>query len=297
MKWKLVTLASIALASSSLVVSAWTPQSTGHREQIVKFTEEVWTKGNVDYIDKVMDPEFVRYGTATETTTVGIPDFKAKVREIRNSFTDYNVTLIDQMGVGDKATFTWRLRGNYIGADHKLSPGRSVDLMGKSVWIFKGDKVVRELVEVNQAEYHRQIEMALPYSEVANRALALSYFYEVVSRGNVSSLEEIVSDKHILHDPEKGQIIGIDALRETVLDMRTAFPDLNVAIYDVIANGNNVSARWTLTGTHRGEWNGIAPTGKRVEATGLSFMRIKDDKIQESWNIWDRLSMRLILTK
>lgn len=289
MKWKLTVLASVVVAACSMMVSAYTSQDTGMREKVIKFNDEVWGKGNLDYIDKVMDPAFVRFGYTEQGNTVGIPAFKAKVQEIRSAFTDYSLTLVDMMGVGDKATFKWQLRGNYVGPDHKITPGRPVDIMGETVWMFKGDKVVSEVVELNPNEYYRQIQMALPYSEIANRALALSYMYEVLSKGNVSALTELVAVNHVLHDVNNETIKGLDDLREHVLDLRKAFPDLSIAINDVLADGNLVTTRWTITGTHRGEWNGLAPSGRKFEATGMTFMHIKNDKIQETWSIWDSM--------
>jgi hypothetical protein len=50
-----------------------------------------------------------------------------------------------------------------------------------------------------------------------------------------------------------------------------------------------VSARWTLSGTQRGEWNGVPATNRRLDATGLTMMRVKDDKIQETWSVLDLL--------
>jgi steroid delta-isomerase-like uncharacterized protein len=292
MKWRAILLASIAIAMCSVVLNAYAVQASGHREQVVKFIDEVWTKGNLAYIDQAMDPSFERFGHKDEGNAVGIPAFKEKVRQIRSAFTDYNVTLVDMMGVGDKATFTWRLRGNYVGIDKKLSPGRAVDIMGKTVWFFRGDKVVKEIVEIDQEEYHRQIEMALPYSEVENKAVVLSYLYEVMSRGNVSALDELVSNDHVLHDANNVTVRGIEALREHVLAMRTAFPDLSIVIRDIVADGNLVTARWTVTGTHKGEWDGIAPTGVRIEASGLSFAYVKNGRMVETWSMWDVLKLR-----
>jgi steroid delta-isomerase-like uncharacterized protein len=289
MRWQKFAVASAVLAACSMVASGFAPQDQGHRSQVIKFMDEVWGKGNLAYIDQAMDPQIARFGHVAEGNTFGIAAYKSLVTKVRSSFTDYNFTLLDMMGVGNKATFKWQLRGNYVGADKKLSPGRTVDIMGKTVWIFRGDKVVREIVEMDQEEYHRQIAMAVPYSEVGSRALMLSYLYEVLSQGDVSSLDELVAETHVLHAANNKDLVGKDALREHVLDLRAAFPDLALKIHDVIADANIVSARWTLSGTQRGEWNGVPATNRRIDATGLTMMRIKDDKIQETWSVLDLL--------
>jgi steroid delta-isomerase-like uncharacterized protein len=293
MNRRFVASVSLVVVTFAVAVSAYVPQSKGHREQVIKFLDEVWSKGNLAYIDQAMDPDFVRHGHTAEGTVTGIPAFKDRVKEIRAAFTDYTVTLLDMTGVGNKATFNWQLRGNYVGIDKKLSPGRAVDIKGKTVWFFRGDKIVKEVVEMDQEEYYRQIQMALPYSEVENRAVVLSYLFEVLSQGNVSALEELVSENHVLHDVNNVKVVGLSNLRDHVQDLRTAFPDMSIAIHDVLADGDLVTARWTITGTHRGEWNGVPATNRKVEATGLSFMRLKDQKIQETWSIWDSLMVQL----
>jgi steroid delta-isomerase-like uncharacterized protein len=282
-------MTSVVLAACSVVASGFAPQDRGHRDQVIKYLDEVWSKGNLAYIDQLMDPQIERFGHVAEGNTFGIADYKSLVTKVRSAFTDYNFTLIDVMGTGNKATFKWQLRGNYVGADRKLSPGRTVDLMGKTAWLFKGDKVVREVVEMDSDEYHRQIAMAAPYSEVASRALMLSYLYEVVRQGDVSAVDELVADSHVLHTANNRDLVGKDALRAHVLELREAFPDLSVKIHDIIADGNIVSARWILSGTQRGEWNGVPATNRRIDATGLTMMRVKDDKIQETWSVLDLL--------
>jgi len=289
-KWKLFSLALIVLGVSSIAASALAPrQDEGHRNEVIKFIDEVWNKGNLDYIDQAVDPKIERFGHVDEGNTYGIAAYKEQIAKIRSSFTDYNVTLLDMMGVHDQAAFKWQLRGNYVGPDKKISPGRAVDIVGKTVWTIKGGKVVREVVEIDNEEFYRQIQMAQPYSEVGNRALMLSYLYEVVSRGEVSSLDELIADSHVLHDLGGSTVTGKAALREHVLELRTAFPDMIVKINEVIAEGNKVSARWTLEGTQKGEWSGIPGNGKKVVASGLTFMNVKDNKIQETWNVLDLL--------
>jgi steroid delta-isomerase-like uncharacterized protein len=289
MKSKLFSLALIALATFSVAASAFAPQE-GHRNLVAKYLDEVWNKGNLAAIDQLMDPEIARFGHVDEGNTYGIAAYKDRIGKIRSTFTDYNVTLLDMQGVDDKATFRWQLRGNYVGPNKAISPGRAVDIMGKTVWTVRGGKVVREVVEMDQEEFYRQIQMAQPYSEVGNRALMLSYLYEVVSRGEVSSLDALIADNHVLHDLGGTKVTGKAALREHVLSLRTAFPDLTIKIGDIIAEGNHVSAWWTLEGTQKGEWNGIAATNRRIVTSGLTFMTVKDGKIQESWNMIDLIA-------
>jgi steroid delta-isomerase-like uncharacterized protein len=69
-----------------------------------------------------------------------------------------------------------------------------------------------------------------------------------------------------------------------------AFPDSHVSIDDMIAEGDRVATKKTLTGTHTNEFNGIAPTGKRVEIQYVDILRLRDGQITEHWLSMNQLS-------
>ncbi len=72
---------------------------------------------------------------------------------------------------------------------------------------------------------------------------------------------------------------------------RQAFPDLRLIIDDVIAADDNVVVRWHAEGTHRGELEGLAPTGTRASVTGIGIGRWEDGKLVEAWTEWDNLGL------
>lgn len=71
----------------------------------------------------------------------------------------------------------------------------------------------------------------------------------------------------------------------------TAFPDTHFTIDDMIAEGDRVAIRWTVRATHRGEFEGIAPTGKPVTVTGTMVARIANGKLVEGWQNFDALGL------
>ena len=82
-----------------------------------------------------------------------------------------------------------------------------------------------------------------------------------------------------------------EAARQEAADYRLGFPDVANTIEDLIAEGDNVVARWRSRATHQGEYMGIPPTGKEVEVTGITLYRIEGSKIAESWNVEDKLGL------
>ena len=84
---------------------------------------------------------------------------------------------------------------------------------------------------------------------------------------------------------------GLEAAKHAAADYRQAFPDLHVTVEDLIAEGDRVAARLRFRGTHLGELDGIAPTGRRVDCTGIVISRIEEGKISEDWANFDDLGM------
>ena len=81
------------------------------------------------------------------------------------------------------------------------------------------------------------------------------------------------------------------AAKQEAADFRRGFPDVISTIEDLIAEEDKVVARWRSRATHQGDYMGIAPSGKEVEYTGISFYRIEGGKIAQSWNIEDQLGL------
>src|SRR5215204_3849506 len=117
-----------------------------------------------------------------------------------------------------------------------------------------------------------------------NKAIARRV-YEIVSTGDFGRTEEIVDpeapDNELLPDDPPAKLI--DTFKEIFSEAREGFPDLSITVEDVMAEGDKVTARVTMRGTHQGEFQGIAPTGKRVEVKAIDMFRIENGKIVEHW--------------
>jgi steroid delta-isomerase-like uncharacterized protein len=125
-----------------------------------------------------------------------------------------------------------------------------------------------------------------------NSALIHRWFEEVWNKGNMDAIEEMASPNVIGHGQAQHDTdIGLKEFRTFAVGLRTAFPDFKVTIDQVIEQGDKVVARWTTTMTHKGEFLGFAPTGKKVTVTGTTIQRISDGKIVEGWDNWDQLGL------
>lgn len=70
-----------------------------------------------------------------------------------------------------------------------------------------------------------------------------------------------------------------------------AFPDARIDIAEAVGDARTIASRWTLSGTHRGTFNGIPPTERRVAIAGVDFSRIVDGKVAEHWAQFDLLTL------
>lgn len=124
-----------------------------------------------------------------------------------------------------------------------------------------------------------------------NKQIARRVIEDALTKGRLEAIDEVVAPAFVNHDPATGDQIGRDGLRELVLGYRNAFPDLRITIEDQVAEGDCVVTRWTATGTHKGELMGIEATGKQATVSGMTFDRIADGMLVESWNNWDTLGL------
>ncbi|HEX6940779.1 MAG TPA: ester cyclase [Longimicrobiales bacterium] len=125
-----------------------------------------------------------------------------------------------------------------------------------------------------------------------NKAVSRRILEEVFTEGKMDAIDRWVADDCVFHAPADPDLpAGPAGCRQAVRKYRGAFPDQRMTIEDQIAEGDRVATRWTMHGTHRGPLDGIPPTGKRVEVSGINIDRIVDGKIVEQWSLWDVLGI------
>jgi predicted ester cyclase len=117
--------------------------------------------------------------------------------------------------------------------------------------------------------------------EQGNRKAGLRDHLDGGLRAGRRDLDQDAPDNELLpHDPPAKLI---DTFKETFSEARESFPDLSITVEDVMAEGDRVVALVVMRGTHRGEFQGIAPTGKRVDVKAIDMFRISGGKIVEHW--------------
>jgi steroid delta-isomerase-like uncharacterized protein len=122
------------------------------------------------------------------------------------------------------------------------------------------------------------------------KELSRRIFEEVWNQQNLSAADEIIAPNFVDHDPQSS-VQGIEGYKQFVRYYLTAFPDSHFTVEDVIAEGQMVVTRWTVSGTHTGNLGAIPATGRRISVTGISCGRVENGKIVEGWTNWDTLGL------
>ena len=115
--------------------------------------------------------------------------------------------------------------------------------------------------------------------------------YEAINQNDLDALDEVVASDIIDRNPAPGQAPGLEGVKQFFSSLHAAFPDLHMDVEDMIAEGDKVATRVSMSGTHRGEFMGIDPTGNRVEISGIDILRVAGGKIVEHWGNFDDLGM------
>jgi steroid delta-isomerase-like uncharacterized protein len=129
-------------------------------------------------------------------------------------------------------------------------------------------------------------------STETNKTLARRWFAEF-NRGNLAAADEIYAPDYVLHDPASPPDVapGPVGVKQFLSLFLTAFPDTQGTIEDLIAEGSTLVIRFTLRGTHQGEFQGITPMGKPFTISGISIIRCAGGQFVEEWEIFDSLGL------
>jgi steroid delta-isomerase-like uncharacterized protein len=116
--------------------------------------------------------------------------------------------------------------------------------------------------------------------------------YDIINSGDLSGVDDVIAADAVDHEAPPGvSERGSAALRAFVEIFRGAFPDLRVTIDDMITEGDRVAVRSTATGTHKGDFQGIPPTGKQFTVGGIDIVRFAGGKAVEHRGAFDNMAL------
>ena len=128
-----------------------------------------------------------------------------------------------------------------------------------------------------------------------NKTIERRYMEEVWTKGNLAAVDELVATNYVDHTPMPGASPDLQGLKQFVTVVTAAFPDWHATTEDMIAEGDKVVVRFTGSGTHKGGFMGIPPTGRQLTMMAIAIHRIAGGKIVENWLQADMLGMMVQL--
>ena len=129
----------------------------------------------------------------------------------------------------------------------------------------------------------------------ANATVVREFVEEVINRGRMDAAAEFVWEDVIEQVPMPGQGPGLEGLKDILLGMRSAFPDIDFSIQEQIAEGDKVVSRFEWTGTHQEAFLGVPASGRPVRVWGIVIDRLEDGRIKDTRIIMDTLGLMMQL--
>ncbi len=260
---------------------------------------DVWDGDDIDALDDVIAEDVVLHGPEEVLGTVhGRDAYKDNLRMIRAGFPDLFFEAQDVVAEGDMVMAHCTFGGTHEGELMGIEPtGASVEVSWLGSYRFDDGKVVEVTGLPDLFGAFRQLGVIEPpggtsTTEAENKELVRRYPEEVISEGNLDLVDEIIADDYVEYNSAVPEPIhGPEGVKEYVSMLRTAVPDIECGVEDLIAEGDKVVRRDRATGTVEGEFMGIEPTGKEAVVEGHHIHRIEDGQIVETWAQNDMLGL------
>ena len=131
-------------------------------------------------------------------------------------------------------------------------------------------------------------------AQATSNKATFRHFHDAVNSGDMDLISNMIDEAFEpdvqIRTPLPVEATGAQALKQVWATLLRAYPDLHITVEDLIAEGDKLVCRNVVTGTHRGEYMGIPPTGKSVTYNEIFIVRFEGGRIAETWGVVDVLS-------
>jgi steroid delta-isomerase-like uncharacterized protein len=297
-----ISIACIILIALGSIFQTATADTEANKALMRRVLEEAYNQGNLDVIDEAMAADYT--WPMDNPQVRSSEEFKQHVAELRTNFPDIHTIVEDQIAEGDKVVTRWTI---------VLTP--QVTMTGILISIIADGKIAGDWENYDELGLMQQFGAIPPTRETytwgdpssatgdpgdpeTNKACVQRMIDEVMNKQNMAVIDELFSADYIMHDPAwPMEVKGPEGFKQWAGAMlEPFFSNSEIAIGDIITEGDKVVVRWSWSGTHTGEFMGIPPTGRQISITGTSIHRFADGKFVESWASYDSMGMMQQLT-
>jgi steroid delta-isomerase-like uncharacterized protein len=125
----------------------------------------------------------------------------------------------------------------------------------------------------------------------ANKTIVRRYLQEVWQKRNVEATEQFLAPDYRRHLSPTADPLTLEGQKQRLAGFHAAFPDIELILEDIFAEGDRVAFRSTIRGTHQGAFQGIAATGRSITVTLVDIVRVEGGKLAEHWGGPDLLDL------
>ena len=241
---------------------------------------------------EILDKDFV-FTLPTHPEPFKGPDgFLGLTKMLHSAFPDFYINPQEMVAGGDWVVTRWIGGGTHTGGplvtvkgDVEAS-GNFFEIDGMTWHTIKDGKITESIGHEDTLGLMMQLgvipsEAPAPDTTLTeNEKLASRYFEEIMSQGKLDVIQEILDPSFAFIIPTQPEpIAGYEAFTGFVQYLRNAFPDIKFSVLRQTSEGNKVASRWSIEGTHKGEFLGAAPTGNSIKDYGIDIFTIRHGKI------------------
>ena len=252
---------------------------------VQRWIDEVFNQKKMDSISKLKVSSYLDWTPFPgQQLDLPVSGLKKSLPEFLGSLPDFNFSADDMFAEGDFVVCLGRWNATHQKEFMGIAPNCK-QMGGTRIDIFRvtGEKMVEHWGCGHEVAFMELLGKLVPLPQQDHptndvRTIACQFLEEVWNQRNLAAIERFLDPFAIDHSNQ--------AL--TMFLVLSAFPDAQINIEDIVAEGDKVTVISTFKGTHLHEFMGIPPTGRRVTDNSIHIFRIVNEKIVETWHDWDK---------
>jgi steroid delta-isomerase-like uncharacterized protein len=267
----------------------------------IRLMTDVWSKGDTNATKEILSNDFLFLLGVPPYEVRGIPDFEALVQRNRTAFQNltYEPDIDMIVAEGNMLVVPWRMHAKHVGmwAGYTAS-NKEVSIRGMTHMIVRDGKLAEARVQNEALSLVRQVGGVAPPGKPeykvteANKEVVRRYIDELLIHGHFALAAELTNPGfYIERSAVPETIAGPEGLQKQMDLLKIAFPDLQLEIADLFAEGDRVAVRFVAPGTHLGDFAGVKATGRHVVWKGIVVYEVKDAKVSRAWACWDDVGL------
>jgi steroid delta-isomerase-like uncharacterized protein len=266
-------------------------QATENKYIAMRYFKEIMTDGNLATLYELIGEENVFTLPTHPSGYKGPGGFTELVTMLHSCFPDFYIHAQDIVAAGDQVVTRWIGGGTHLGAPIVTvagdipASGRSFEIDGMTWHTIKDGKIIEAIGHEDTVGMFEQLGI-IPSrhngaTEEEMSTLMHRYFNEVMNQGKLDVIKEIMTeDFQFIIPTQPAPIAGFEAMSGFVSYLRAAFPDITFSVLKEIASFNKACARWSIKGTHEGEFLGMEATGNKIIDYGIDIFTFENGKIK-----------------